>query len=80
MGCAAKHPVTSQPTAVASTPVSKKMGKSGSYPKQIPKEGDFVVRGCTVTKEAGNKADCVCRHAVTRLAMENPERTMIECR
>lgn len=82
-GCSAKHPVTSNPQpALASTPRPKKSAKPkpSTYALQIPKEGDVVVRGCTVTKEAGNKADCVCRRAVTQLAVENPEKTTIQCR
>ena len=73
-GCAAKHPVAAtpaQPPAVVA---------NNTYPKQIPNEGDFVIHGCTVTKEMRDKADCICRHPVTQLAVENPGKTTIRCR
>jgi hypothetical protein len=68
--CAAKQPIAARPpVTVAKT-----------YPKQIPKEGDFVIHGCAVTKETGNKADCICCHAVTQLVVNSPEKTTIHCR
>ena len=68
--CAAKQPIAAKPPVI----VVK------TYPKQIPREGDFVIHGCAVTKETGNKADCICRHAVTQLVVGSPEKTTMQCR
>jgi hypothetical protein len=51
-----------------------------SYPQQAARPGDMVIKNCTVVREDGNKADCVCRKASTKIDVNDPGKQMMVCK
>jgi hypothetical protein len=71
-GCARPKPVTPP-----SPPAIQKV----TYPKQSPpRPEDTLIRNCTVTQEAGNKADCICRKASTKIDAKDPGKQVLICK
>jgi hypothetical protein len=51
-----------------------------TYPKQTPHLGDMPISGCTVTAESGNRADCICRRAATKIDVHDPSKQSLVCK
>ena len=51
-----------------------------NYPKQLARPGDMWVHGCTVTKEEGNRADCLCRKASTKIDAQDAAKQSLICK
>jgi transposase InsO family protein len=51
-----------------------------TYPKQGSRPGDMPVSGCTVTQESGNRADCICRRASTKIDVHDPSKQSLICK
>jgi hypothetical protein len=38
------------------------------------------ISGCTVTAESGNRADCICRRAATKIDVHEPGKQSLICK
>lgn len=74
-GCVKPHaPEPAAPPSIRVVPESK------SYPKQTAHPGDMAVYGCTVTAEQGNRADCLCRKAATKIDARDSSKQSLICK
>jgi hypothetical protein len=75
VACARPKP----PSANVPLPPAVRIEKK-SYPVQIPHPGDMPISGCTVTAESGNRADCICRRAATKIDVHEPSKQSLICK
>ncbi len=80
-GC---HPKATAPEPISPPPVAETQTAPmpvEKYPHQHPaRSQDLLIKNCTVTRESGNHADCICRNATTHLDANDPRKQMMVCK
>jgi hypothetical protein len=74
-GCAKPKPSSSTLPSPPAVRIERK-----TYLPQPVHPGDMPISGCTVTAESGNRADCICRRAVTKIDVHESGKPSLICK